>query len=133
MTDATMPEAARIAFRAAARHLGRDGLLALRDALERDDVRLQQGVTTTPPPLMCAQDFPCEGACMLGYAGWQGHGLETVGEVEEFFARVCYLTDEDMKEPAGIRGILNWFDETPRDKMIAALLPEVNRMLEIMA
>ena len=31
-----------------------------------DDPRLTQGSTTTPPPLMCVQDWPVEAACALG-------------------------------------------------------------------
>ncbi len=46
-----------------------------------DDPRLTQGSTTTPP-LMCVQDWPVEAACVLGFCGWQGDGLETVAEVE---------------------------------------------------
>ncbi|HVK15764.1 MAG TPA: hypothetical protein VM533_02385, partial [Fimbriiglobus sp.] len=43
------------------------GLTALRDALRGDDPRLVQGATTTPPPLMCVQDWPVEAADALGY------------------------------------------------------------------
>src|SRR5687768_2551950 len=65
------------------------GLTALRDALRGDDPRLVQGSTTTPPPLMCVQDWPVEAADALGFTGWQGDGLETVGQVEEHFAKCC--------------------------------------------
>lgn len=58
-------------------------LEALRAALVKDDPRLHQGATTTPPSLMKVQDWPCEGADAIGFCGWQGEGLETVGEVEE--------------------------------------------------
>jgi hypothetical protein len=105
------------------------GLEALRQALVQDDPRLQQGATTTPPPLQCVQDWPVEGACALGYCGWQGDGLETVGEVEEFFARMCFEIDQRLGEPAGCRWFLNWFDETPREQMRPLLLAEVNRTL----
>ena len=105
------------------------GLAALRDALRGDDPRLTQGSTTTPPPLMCVQDWPCEGACALGFCGWHGEGLGTVGEVEEFFARVCFEADQRVGEPAACRWFLNWFDETPRGDMRQQLLPEVNRSL----
>lgn len=108
-------------------------LMALRKALAEDDPRLQQGVTTTPPPLMCVQDWPVEGACALGYCGWQGEGLETVGEVEEFFARACYEIDARMGEPAGCRWFLIWHDETPREEMRASLLIEVGRELTLRA
>ena len=105
------------------------GLTTLRDALESDDHRLVQGATTTPPPLMCVQDWPVEAACALGYCGWVGDGLETVGEVEEFFARMCFAIDQRLGEPAGCRWFLNWFDETPRDEMRRLLLAEVARAL----
>jgi hypothetical protein len=121
------------------RHVWRKGLApllsdahlqALRKALREDDPRLRQGQTTDPPPLQCVQDWPCEGACLVGYAGWQADGLQTVGEIEEFFARMCYRMDENMGEPAACRWLLNWYDDTPRLKMRENLLSEVE--LEIM-
>lgn len=105
------------------------GLEALRQALTRDDPRLLQGATTSPPPLMCVQDWPVEAACALGFCGWQGDGLETVAEVEEFFARMCYEIDQRLGEPAACRWFLNWFDETPREHMRQELLREVVRAL----
>ncbi len=106
-----------------------DALEALQEALITDDPRLLQGATTDPPPLMCTQTFPVEAACAIGYCGWQGEGLETVAEVEEFFARKCFEIDQRIKEPAGCRWFLNWADETPREEMRANLLAEVNRAL----
>ena len=105
------------------------GLEALREALKSDDPRLTQGSTTTPPPLMCVQDWPVEAACALGYCGWQGDELETVGQVEEFFARMCFEADQRLGEPAACRWFLNWFDDTPRDEMRRELLAEVERAL----
>jgi hypothetical protein len=58
-----------------------------------------------------------------------GDGLETVAEVEEFFARMCFEVDQRVGEPAGCRWFLNWFDETPREEMRAELLAEVERAL----
>src|SRR5262249_39549333 len=104
-------------------------LEALRKALVNDDPRLLQGATTSPPPLQCVQAWPVEAACGLGYCGWQGEGLETVAEVEEFFARSCFEADQRLGEPAGVRWFLNWFDETPREAMRRLLLAEVNRSL----
>ena len=106
------------------------GLEALRDALSSDDPRLMQGSTTTPPPLMCVQDWPVEAACALGYCGWQGDELATVGEVEEFFARTCFEADQRLGEPAACRWFLNWFDDTPRAEMRRELLAEVERVLD---
>ncbi len=106
-----------------------EGLDALRRALVTDDGRLLQGATTTPPPLQCVQDWMVEAACVLGFCGWQGHGLETVAEVEEFFARMCFEIDQRLGEPAACRWFLNWYDETPRDEMRPKLLAEVSRVL----
>lgn len=105
------------------------GLEALQGALKNDDARLLQGSTTTPPPLQCVQDWPVEAACALGFCGWQGDGLETVAEVEEFFARMCFEIDQRLGEPAACRWFLNWFDETPREQMREQLLAEVQRAI----
>jgi hypothetical protein len=105
------------------------GLIALRKALIEDDFRLTQGSSTTPPPLMAVQDWPVEAACALGFCGWQGEELKTVGEVEEFFAKMCFEADQKMGEPAACRWFLNWFDDCPRDEMRHELLSEVNLVL----
>lgn len=105
------------------------GLEALKEGLATDDPRLLQGATTTPPPLQCVQDWPVEGACGLGYCGWQGDGLETVAEVEEYFAQACFEADQALGEPAACRWFLNWFDDTPRDEMRRLLTAEINRTL----
>ena len=118
------------------RQVWRDGLAplistraleVLRTALVNDDGRLMQGATTSPPPLQCVQDWPVESACALGFCGWQGEGLETVAEVEEYFARLCFEVDQRLGEPAACRWFLNWFDEAPRDEMRRQLLAEVQR------
>ncbi len=109
--------------------LSTTGLMALRDALRADDHRLVQGATTTPPPLMCVQDWPVEAACALGFCGWQGDGLETVGHVEEFFAKCCFEADQRLGEPAACRWFLNWFDDASRDDMRRELLTEVELAL----
>jgi hypothetical protein len=100
-------------------------LEALRDALERDDPRLITGTTTSPPPLQAVADWPVEGACPLALSGWQGGQLATVGQVEEYFVRLCHTADERLGEPAACRYLLNWVDDTPRAEMRQALLVEV--------
>lgn len=100
-------------------------LKLLKKALDEDDASLLQGATCYPPPLECVQNWPCEGACLIGYAGWKGNNLDTVGEVENFFAIACYEGDQLLGEPAACRHLLNWFDDTPRDKMRAALSAEL--------
>lgn len=109
-----------------------DGLVLLRDALRDDDPRLVQGSVSDPPPLMCLQDWPCKGGCVIGFCGVVangGFGDATVGEVEEFFGRTCFDSDNLTGGPADIRWFLNWFDDTPRDEMRRELLPEVEAEL----
>lgn len=76
---------------------------------------------------MCVQDWPVEGCCALGYGGWQGDGLTTVGEVEEHFAKCCFEADQKLGEAAACRWFLNWFDDTPRKECFAELAAEVRR------
>jgi hypothetical protein len=104
-------------------------LLALRTGLASDDRRLIPGATCIPPPMQCVLDWPVDGACFLGYCAWQGDGKNTVGEVEEFFAHVCFECDARLCEPAACRHFLNWCDDTPRDEVRRELLAEINAEL----
>ena len=115
-------------------------LEALARGLEQDDPRLIQGGTTTPPPLMCGADWPCEAGCLIAYpfafeedAGPEFQGtrqsVKTVGETEEFFARVCFQADQDLGEPAAVRYLLNWYDESPREEVRRKLPAEVRLAL----
>jgi hypothetical protein len=124
-------ESWRIVWRKAAPLISTAGLEALAKALHDDDPRLIQGATTEPPPLHSVRDWPPEAACVFGFCAWQGDGLETVGEVEDFFARLCFQTDEACGNPADCRWFLNAYDEWPREEMIRNLLPEVVRVLAI--
>ena len=127
--DAEPIEVWKRAWRAIAQQTSTKALRALQKALENDDKRLVQGRTTSPPPLQCVQDWAVEAACSLGYCGWQGDGLQTVGEVHEYFAEVCFAAGERLGEENGVRYFLAWFDETPREEMRFALLVEVQREL----
>jgi hypothetical protein len=100
-------------------------LQALAVALERDDSRLLQGSTTVPAPLPCLQDCPVEGACALSYCGWQGEGLVSVGDVESYFAKMCFDVDFRLGEPGAAKWFVCWWDETPRDRARRLLLAEV--------
>ena len=86
----------------------------LREGCVKDDDRLRQGSTTSPPPMMCVQDWRCEGGCAIGFASMVRPGI-TVGEAETYFARLCYETDKRLGEPAVCRYFLNWFDDGARD------------------
>ncbi len=107
-----------------------DGLWALLDALEKDDPKLLQGCTTSPPPMQSARDWPVEGACLIGWLYWTD-AVNTVGEVEECFAKMCFEVDQKIGEPAGVRFLLNFYDDTPRDQMWRLLIPEVRRSIRI--
>ncbi len=109
-----------------------ESLKALEEALSTDSPKLTQGASTTPPPLMCVQDWPCEAGCFVSYAGWQGGNnpdMKTVGEVEQFFAKACYEADQRLGEPAACRWFLNAFDDTPRGEIFSELLQEVRQEL----
>lgn len=111
------------------------GLEALAVALEEDDPRLGQGYTTEPPPLQSVQDWPVESGdaivfCYVAEHGGFLYAGYSVGEAEEFFARVSFEADQLLGEPSACRHFINWFDETPRDEMRRLLLPEVKRVLD---
>ncbi len=102
-------------------------LTALRDALKSDNANLIQGATTSPPPLECVRDWPCEAACLIGFACWQGNDpVMTVAEVSDRFAEACAHVGR-----AGCRvgDLLTWWDNTPRAEARAALLPLVEEAL----
>jgi hypothetical protein len=120
------------------RRVWRDGLApclsaasleALRLGLRHDDPRLVQGVTCSPPDLNTLNGRRVESACALGYCGWQGEGLATVGAVEDYFQHLCDGADERMAERAVCRFFINWYDDTPRDAMRQLLLAEVEETL----
>jgi hypothetical protein len=75
------------------------------------------------------QECPVEGACPVGYSAWQGDGRETVGEAEDFFAKVMFEADLKIGEPAACRWFLNHWDDTPREEARRSLLAEVRRVL----
>jgi hypothetical protein len=105
------------------------GLRALQSALAHDDPMLMQGAICSPPPLDALCDQPVACACAIGYCGWQGEGCATVGELEEYFHRICDATDAAFHEPAACRFFLNWFDDVPRATMRRELLAEVSLAL----
>jgi hypothetical protein len=111
-------------------HLPPKGLLALRDALARDDARLVQGVVSIPRPLEAGRALSIQCACAIGFCGWQGDGRTTVGSVLDFFYRVCELADAEFNEEAACRYFLDWFDDTPRADMRRQLLAEVELALQ---
>lgn len=84
----------------------------------------------SPPPLHCVRDWPVEAACGIAYCGWQGDDLNLTEMVNEYFAEKCFRCDALLNEPAGCRWFLNWFDETPRAEMRAALAAEVAAELQ---
>jgi len=120
----------RIWRRGLAPRLSRRGLEILRIALLRDDPRLVQGRTMSPPPVLGLREAEVEAACALGFCGWHGAGCVTVGALEAFFEELCTGADEALGEPAACRQFLDWFDSTPRTAMRRRLLEEVEQTLE---
>lgn len=109
--------------------LSLEELQALKKGLETNDPHLIQRYTITPfPEFMYNGDV--ESACALAYCGWKGKGLKSVPEVNDYFADMCVNIDARLNETAVSRWFLNWFDDTPRRKMIANLLPEVELALK---
>jgi hypothetical protein len=110
--------------------LNTPGLEALRRALATGDRRVVQSCTAWPKTAghgVC-QDRPVGYACALGFCGWQGEGLETVGEVEAFVAKVCFETDQRLNNAAVWR-FINWYDATQLETARRELLPEIDREL----
>jgi hypothetical protein len=103
-------------------------LTHLLKALTDDNERLIQGGTTKPPPLMCVQNWPVEAACAISFMGWRS-GLETVGEVEEYFAKKCFEADQILGEPAACRWFLNWYDDFPREVVFHDLKSWIKEIL----
>jgi hypothetical protein len=85
-------------------------LEALRRGLESNDSALIHKQSFEPIPLPCIKDFPVHAACALGYPGWKGDRLETVGEAEEFFSRVIHETEERLGEVGAVDLFLRWWD-----------------------
>jgi len=112
-----------------ATQISRQGLRALQSALARDDPMLMQGAICSPPSLNALRDRPVACACAIGYCGWKGEGCATVGELEDYFHRICDAADSAFHAPAACRFFLNWFDNTPRAVMRRELLAEVSRAL----
>jgi len=94
-----------------------------------DDRRLIQGGSISPLPLQSVREKSVQGGCAICYAAWQGDGLATVAEVEEYFAHVCVESDRRLGEPAAVRYFLNPFDDWSREEMRRNLLPEVELAL----
>lgn len=105
------------------------GLLALKEALESPSrlSQLGQGSTTWPIAMIGSGLEKPQGACLIGYCAWKGSDLATVGEIDSEFARLCFEADQRVKEPAGCRFLLNWWDERPYEEVVACMLPEVDR------
>jgi hypothetical protein len=79
-----------------------------------------------PSPSPSLQDWPVKAACAIGFAGWQGDQLKTLGQVEDYFGKLCMDVDFTLGEPGSVRWFLDWFDHMPRDLMRRQLLAEVN-------
>ena len=110
--------------------LSTDQIELLRAACEAGTEELIQCATTVPPPLTHTRDWPCEGACLVGFSEWKTEGLHSVEQVDGRFARVCFEIDQRMGEPAACRWLLNFWDDTPRHVVLPLMAAELGRELE---
>ncbi len=126
----TIPAAALHAWRVGIQPLlSRPALLALQVALELDDPRLMQGETCDPAPLPCVYDWPVKAACAVGFCGWVGDGLTTVGETESYFSSIVQAADKRLNDLSGAFAFLNYFDTAEWSDVRPALLAEVEANL----
>lgn len=110
-------------------HLNARGLAALRAALVEDAPALIQGATTRPAARGLLPGCEVEAACAISYCAWQSGGAPTVREVQRRFSALCGDCNDRLRDPAACSWFLQWFDETPREQMRAALLVEVEAAL----
>jgi hypothetical protein len=103
------------------------GLQNLAQALERDDPRLLQGVTSNPPALACMANDPVEGCCAWCFLllDHKRPYQVSVGALDQRFAESCFKASQLCGEAGSARYFLNFLDETPRDEMRKLLLVEV--------
>ncbi len=109
-------------------HVSVESLVALKMAIVHDDPALTQGVTTIPPMLQTVGDWPVECACALGYLGMQ-EGMETVQEVDQYFAQMCAKIDTTLGIGAS-RMFLNAYDSWSRDEIFNNLVPELDFVIK---
>lgn len=106
-------------------NLSTAGLLAVQKAIADDDPRLIQGNTAVPVPSHRTQYMLVKGADLIAFCGWQGDGLETVGDAEGFFANRCYECDVLLADPAGCSRFINQYDNWLRQEMLECMGKEV--------
>ncbi|MFO0799197.1 MAG: hypothetical protein U0804_17145 [Gemmataceae bacterium] len=127
------------------------GLEALRAALAENDRRLMQRQFVYPPvrpmrrrttgAIHVPRDRPVTGGCAVILAGWLGDGITDARELHDYFETVCLFADLALADCHGMRleegktgpsfYFIEWFDNTPRARMRAELLPEVERELRL--
>ncbi len=105
------------------------GLLALYRALAANDPALIQGQTTEPIPDRDTQGEPVTAACAVALAGWKGERLDTVAEVEDYFARIVVEADRRLGQPGATRYFFHFHDRSHRAVVRLALLAEVEKAL----
>lgn len=110
-----------------------EALESLALALETDDPRLTQVVTTSPPPQLAVYDWECEAACAVGFCvtvDGEGFGKATVEQVVNRFASALLEADDLCGEPAASRHFLRFWDETVRHTAFPQLLAVIRKELE---
>jgi hypothetical protein len=125
-------------------NLKEKGLLALRHALMADLPHVAQRYTTWPLPTDCEDGDPLYArpqghlsphkACPLGYCGWRGDDLDTIGQVHAYVAGLFTAANANLDaawragrlaEPVTVAAFLHWVDDSDRAEMWAGLIKEI--------
>ena len=115
----------RHAFRAIAPDLPTEGLQALVEEIRTHGDRLcQQSVTQPKSPYHGFEDDTPEKACVIGFCGWQGLGLHTVGQVHAYYIAFGQTSHKEIVD------FVDWWDSLPSQALgEQLLLAEVEREL----
>lgn len=116
--------------RGLAPQLTSDELETLLTALVNNDPDLIQGKTVEPCGAGVKGDEKPKAGCMIGYIIWKCRGANEVRDVQNEFACICCGIDVRLAVLSVNRYLLNFFDETPRDKMRPQLIEEIELELE---
>lgn len=104
-------------------HLTLAALREIRAGLERDDERIMQGMTCSPPLYAIHGRLPIAATCPILFGIWQSGGCAFVSEAQDQFERLKDLAGDDM------RYLLNWIDDTDRSEMREMLIAEVDAVI----
>jgi len=99
-------------------------LRLLADALRCDDPLLIQGSITRGA-----------GMCLIGFCGAcdPAQELYSAQDIEDYFTHFTHWANRRLSPVRVASSFVHWYDYAKRREMIAALLPEVERSLALLA